>query len=119
MSYTKTELANALIAQINALFPTSYAAARIGSLTGLGFVYANASESSNAKFGILDNDPAFMKFIFHIDVRGRTEIEILTSNCHRNGVKFRKISNDDGLLAVSKLVKWFEKNREAILAVGI
>lgn len=105
------------------LFPTSGIKVYVQSIIGSPNMYvrytngANKNEYSN---GIMENDPAFMRFCFGKE-KGKVVVTApcMHSNRLRNaGVKFRKISAVDEATATQKLLAWFQKNHDLILSVG-
>lgn len=105
------------------MFPTSNVKVYAQSIIGEKNIYVryiNAPSPAECSNGIMENDPAFMRFCFGRKA-GKVVIEapcMHSSKLRNAGLKFRKITADNESLACEKLLAWFEKNREVILSVG-
>lgn len=106
------------------LFPNSNVKVYAQSIIGEKNIYVryiNAISPEKCSNGIMENDPAFMRFCFGRN-RGKTVIEapcMHSSKLRNAGLKFRKITAETEEIACDKLLAWFEKNREVILSVGV
>lgn len=87
--------------------------------------FFNVSSKDEAPNKILLNTD-YMKLMMHLcDGGGRLvdmdkfSIELVSrAHTYRNaGIKYRKINGKSPMDAMSKLVKWFEKNHDAIIAL--
>lgn len=110
--------ANYLNEQLKAMFPNSGLRVHVRNILSsdcISLYYINAPSKEACVAGIDMNDPSYM----HIYIASEgTTAECSVSNCHRKGVKFRKINGKNPDDVARKIVAWFKKNREAILAIG-
>lgn len=100
-------------------FPDSMVNARVANILGETIV-VTFTQKKEWKNNIPENDPAFMKFLVHVDKNsGVAEIEApaMHSNATKEaGVKFRKIKAQNEADAMTKLSQWFIKNHDGIMA---
>lgn len=108
-------VADYLNTELKALFPNSGVNAVVRTILGgdtISIYYINAASSKDCVFGIAMNDPAYM----HISIDSDESCaEMLVKN-DRN-IKFRKINGKNSMEIARKVIAWFAKNREAILAI--
>ena len=127
---TIIENANKAAEQFNeamaSLFPSYLAKAVVSTNLGgaLVITFANVASIEDAPNKILMNASGYMRFMMHLsDNKGKTladgspvEIELLTWSIPYKStvIKYRKVKGKSPEEAVQKLLKWFEKNAEAI-----
>ena len=124
-----TKAAEDFNASMRELFPNYLANASVSNNLGpsLTVTFANVSSADEAPNRILMNASGYMRFMMHLcDNRGAVlpegspvEIELLNWSLpyRSNALKFRKIKGKTPAEAMQKLLKWFEKNAEAIHAL--
>jgi hypothetical protein len=119
----RTATIDFLTTALTALFPTNGVLVKAVKIVGEENIHVRFTyftDSSQWSSGIIENDPAFMRFMIHVNKNGTAEIEYPSTHCNRimrrNGpVKFRKINGKTEHDAAVKLVAWFQKNQAAIL----
>lgn len=110
-----TELHDALLP----LFPNAFVHARQRTILGQTNIHLTFARScSGWSSNIIENDPAFMGFMVHIERDGTANIERPCTHSNAmfrdHGLKFRKIKGNDESVAVGKLIEWFKKNQKII-----
>ncbi len=92
------------------------------SETNIYILYTHAASAAECSMGIIENDHAFMKFCIDKEREGTWAASFPITHMGRvfddGTVKFRKIKGKTELECAEKLVQWFTKHREHILAVG-
>lgn len=120
MSDNQATICQAFNIVIKDAFLDSFVNARVANILGetILVTFAQGTKWSN---DIIENDPAFMKFLVHVDKNtGEAEIEAPTTHSSalkQNGVKFRKIKAINEAEAMQKLTQWFLKNHDGIMSV--
>lgn len=115
----QSSIALGLQVALGGLFPDSYVVARIRNILGenIYVTYANGNGPAEWSNGIIENDPAFMRFAILTNKDGTAYIEAPCTH-RRLPVKFRKINAANEVEAGQKLMAWFTKNQMEILALG-
>ncbi len=120
------EIAEYLNTELKALFPTSGVSVYVRSVLGepnIYIGYTNAVDRSQCSSGILENDPANMRYYIETDGVNKYSadrpIRHFTNKLDEAGVTFRKINGKSELEVAEKLLTWFRKHRDAILSVGL
>ena len=119
MSEAQTNACTAFNILVQDAFPDSLVNARTVRILGEECILITFTGSKTYANNIPENDPAFMKFIVHVNKDGTAEVEAPTthSSALRNaGVKFRKTKAANEAEVMQKLAQWFIKNHDGILA---
>lgn len=112
-----------LTTELTAMFPNNGVRVRERDILGKNIyvLYTHFKDKSQCSSGIIENDPAFMKFAIYSNREG-WYIEYPITHCGRvfdnDTVKFRKLKGKTEQEAAEKLVAWFKKNQQHILKVG-
>lgn len=129
--HTQTEVVEFLNTELNKIFPTSGILPQTRTVIGESNIYlryTNAAKKEDCQNAILENDPAYMMFIFHkersttgfSDTSYFIDAPITHGRVLKNaGVSFRKIKASSEMAAAVKLVEWFKKNSQKFLSLGL
>jgi len=121
MSESQANACTAFNILVQDAFPDSMVNARTVKLLGEDCIVVTFTGSKTYQNNIPENDPAFMKFLVHVNKDGTAEVESPTTHSNavwRNGVKFRKTKAGSEAELMQKLAQWFIKNHDGILSAS-
>lgn len=109
-----TELAHVMETKIKAIFGDSHVV-RVSHTKNISEAISIVFYGVDPEYGIRHNSYTHMQFMCHIS---EGKFELLTRSYHQKDIiKFRKTGGKTIEEACNKMVKWFEKNYGAIMAI--